>query len=34
LVVLVLMVLPGTVGPNRYGLDPKGGGEHLENVFR
>ena len=31
LILLVFMCLPGTVGPNRFGPDPKG--ENLSDVF-
>lgn len=34
LVVLVFYFLEGTRGPNRFGPDPKGSGETLDEVFR
>ena len=33
LILLVLMFIDGTPGPNRYGTDPKGRGETLANIF-
>lgn len=34
IVLLVFMCLEGTRGPNRFGADPKGSGETLNEVFR
>ncbi|MEM1133857.1 MAG: DUF805 domain-containing protein [Pseudomonadota bacterium] len=33
LIVFVFMLLPGTVGENQYGLDPKGAGGDIREVF-
>jgi uncharacterized membrane protein YhaH (DUF805 family) len=33
LIVVVFMCIEGTSGPNRFGADPKGGGEALHDVF-